>query len=142
MDQRKVERILQELGEQADEHGLEALAAEQRTVLLPWFARGVIGNGGFKYLFQSAHDAGAIARAFHELGCHAVGDAVLGAPAVFPGGRVPSDAAERESLLEAVDWEQLRAAEDTVYELSWDELRRRIADYVTAHPRAFGVKAN
>jgi hypothetical protein len=52
MNEIEVERILKTLGEKADTFGIESLTEEERNILVPWWARGVMGNGGCQYLFE------------------------------------------------------------------------------------------
>src|SRR5215475_10796835 len=101
----RVERILHELGVKADEWGIDVLTAEQRNVLLPWSARGIIGNGGFKYFYEGTQDPLATARAFRALGFEDVATACERSLFVFRLGRVPISEPARLKAFAAVDWD-------------------------------------
>jgi hypothetical protein len=77
-------------------------AEEQKDVLLPWVARGIIGNGGFKYFYQGLQfDPLVTAQAFRALGLEDVAAACERSLSVFPGGRMPdNEAAPRSGRLE------------------------------------------
>ena len=133
-----VEHILGELGLEADEWGIDVLTTEQKDVLLPWVARGIIGNGGFKYFYQGLQfDPLVTAQAFRALGLEDVAAACERSLSVFPGGRMP----DNEALLAAVDWnsDSLRELDKTVWRLSWDDLLASIGAYMSRHPAAFGI---
>ena len=75
------------------------LSDEERTVYLTWGALGVIGNGGFRYLFESSLRGDphyALTRhAFEAIGCWEAAEAFGEALAVFPDGRPPTNPAKR-----------------------------------------------
>jgi hypothetical protein len=127
---RDARQILHDLGVKADERGLESLTPEERTILVPWVARGVIGNGGFRYFFEGNLDLAEVARAFRELGCHQVGEACERVLSAFSAGR-PTDLAR-------VDWDRFLADEDVVYELKWEGLLSAIASHINENREAFG----
>lgn len=129
--ERDTRQILYNLGVKADEHGLESLTAKERTILLPWFARGVIGNGGFRYFFEGGHDLAEVAGAFRELGRHAVASACERVGSRFAEQR-PKDLAQ-------VNWDQFTNEEDVIYELTWEELLAAIGKFVDQHRDAFAA---
>jgi len=142
MDNQQTRDIIDVLAFRADESGIETLNADERVVVLAWGARGVIGNGGFKYFFEGSTDLGTVAEAFRCLGLDAVAEVCDDVQrSVFAGGRTPSSEKERDAALAMVDWRQFDDKEDVVFELSWDDLLGAIARYIEAHASAFGSRA-
>jgi hypothetical protein len=140
MDQARAKEILRALGARADVDGLSALSDDEQTVLAPYLARGIIGNGGFRAFFEGEHALSQVARRMRALGLVAAGDAcdrVL--EQVFLGGVAPTTAAEREALLGRVDWAAFEDEEDVVFEVSWDQLTAAVVRYMERRPDAFSV---
>lgn len=133
---KEVEQILKNLGRTADQRGFDALTREEKNVLLPWSARGVIGNGGFKYFYQGTMDPIATARAFRLLGWEEVACACEESLAVFPGRRWPGPA-DSWKHLDGVDWERFRDIDRKVCGLTFDNLLSSIATYISRRPGAF-----
>jgi hypothetical protein len=107
LDTLEVKKALKALGEEADAEGIDRLTDEQRNALVPYWARGVIGNGGFRYFFQGNHDLTDVARRLRTLGLDPAAEACdQVAAAIFPGGVAPGEEARREAILRQVDWEQ------------------------------------
>lgn len=71
-----------------------AFTDEERTVYLVWGALGVIGNGGFRYLFESSIRGdpkyALIRQAFEEIGCGEAAEAFKQTLAAFPNSRRPA----------------------------------------------------
>jgi len=135
MSRERVQRIIKELGVRAEMDGIGTLNEEERDVLVPYWARGIIGNGGFKYFFEGTYDLADVARRFRQLKLESVAaasDAVLAA--VFPAGP-PAGAKQREEALSRADWSQFELEEDAVFDLTWEALESAIAAYVLQHPR-------
>lgn len=135
MNRNAASKLVKRLGAQADARGIESLSEHQRNVLVPYWARGVIGNGGFEYFFEGSYDLVDVARRFRALGltdvagaCEQVAGAVFGAALPLPQGR--------EAILARVDWSAFREQERVVYGLSWEALQDAIAAYVSSHPEA------
>jgi hypothetical protein len=86
-----------------DVHGnrpnVATLNDAERTVYLVWGALGVIGNGGFRYLFESDvegdPDYALTHHAFEVIGCDEAVAAISQALSAFPGGRPPSNPSKR-----------------------------------------------
>jgi len=137
----RVERIIEELGVKADEWGIDVLTAEQKNVLLPWSARGIIGNGGFKYYYEGNQDPLATARAFRALGFEDVATACERSLFVFPLGRMPLGEPGRFEAFKAVDWDSnsVRELDRTVWRLKWDDLLASIGVYMSRHSAAFRI---
>jgi Domain of unknown function (DUF4375) len=140
MDESETEQLLRRIGERAQALGLGVLNEEQRNVIIPWWARGELGNGGFEQFFQTDHPLADVSRRLRLLGFEAAADAcdqVLAA--LFSGGREPVDRAAKEALLAEVDWKRFRPQERVIFAIDWDELVRAIGRYVDAYPGAFGI---
>jgi hypothetical protein len=92
VDSQRAKEILRDLGARADLHGVYSLSEEEKTVLVPyWAARGVIGNGGFRYFFEGKHQLLEVARRMRLLQLNAVADACEKVVRdIFPNG-VPPD---------------------------------------------------
>ncbi len=131
MNAQEVRQLLDELGQVAEERGLEALTEAERTIVLAWTARGIVGNGGFRYLFQGALDARAIAAAYWTLGLEDVANAVEEAIAAFPGGAIPAGLRERQEHVARVGRDHFEAADRRVYDLAWEALLNTIAGFVS-----------
>ena len=63
-----VSSICDGLGERAEQDGIESLTEPERSVLLVWWAQGIICNGGFAYFYEGACNMPEVAGAFQELG--------------------------------------------------------------------------
>src|SRR5262245_57944449 len=83
-------RICEVHGNGAD---ASSLSEEERTVYLVWGTLGVVGNGGFRYLFESDvpgdPDYALTRKAFETIGCREAAGALSQALAAFPGDRRP-----------------------------------------------------
>lgn len=82
-------------------------------VVAVWTVYGIIGNGGFEYLFESRvpgdPDYLRSLEAFRAIGCGEAVAAYEGALRLFPGGFVPRDDQERKRVFRATP-EDVRAA--------------------------------
>jgi hypothetical protein len=76
-----------------------SLPEEERTAYLVWGALGVVGNGGFRFLFEADVPGdpqyALTRRAFEAIGCPQAAGALGQALTAFPGGRVPADPSKR-----------------------------------------------
>ena len=130
--------IVRMLAVKADDRGMEALSEHEKNIVLPWSARGIIGNGGFKYFFEGSHPLSDVSQRFRALGLERVArscDEVL--VALF--GHQPEivGQSEREAGLGGIDWDRFEAHEDVVFELKWEELLDVIGAYIDRFPEAF-----
>ena len=89
-------RICETRGNGAD---ASALPDDERTVYLVWGSLGVIGNGGFRNLFESEVRGDPEYRltrhSFEKIGCPEAAEAFSLALASFPNGRPPANQAKR-----------------------------------------------
>src|SRR5262249_23507411 len=96
--------ILKQYGNDID---AAELSEKECVVLLAYHAMGIIGNGGFNYLFEGnfpgdPHFA-LTAAAYQAIGCAAAAKAFRQALGLFPGGRPPEDINERLRIYRAGD---------------------------------------
>jgi hypothetical protein len=91
---------------------VEAYSEEERVVTLAWHAGGIIGNGGFEYLFEGSFDGDPgyvhTAAAFKAIGATQSYAAFQRALGVF-GDRYPDDPAERSAIFQRVPKEERTA---------------------------------
>ncbi len=133
----EAEAVLRALGSRADALGLETLTDHEQCVLLPWFARGVVGNGGFALFYDGDDRLADVARGFRALGFPEAAEACERVMwRLFPDG-VEASGLKRRAALAGVDWREFDEEEDVVFEVDWDELRCAVGRYVQAHPQAF-----
>jgi hypothetical protein len=100
-----------------DRYGESAMATDftprERVVVAVWTVSGIVGNGGFEYLFGSElpgdPDYQLSLDAFRAIGCDEAVAAFEGALCLFPGGVVPHDDEERATAF-ATNPEHLRTA--------------------------------
>lgn len=131
-----VRYLVRELALRADALGLEALPHPAQMLVLAWSARGIIGNGGFRYWYQGKNDAEVrlTIDAFRVLGVRVVADACQESLAAFPAGVVPTNEADRDRAIAAIDWSKLRDAESVVFDVSFEELLEHMGRYVDRVP--------
>lgn len=91
------------LAKRADEEGLASLSLPERSVLLAWWAKGEIDNGGFALLYSHDTDIDVIAAAFREVGCPDLAEACQASKNVFPVSLVPPTVSERTEYLDSSD---------------------------------------
>ena len=74
---------------------LSALSEAERVVNLVWYTYGVIGNGGFRYLFEHQWDDDPdfthAARAYEVIGCREADGAFRNSLELFPNGKPPAN---------------------------------------------------
>jgi hypothetical protein len=129
-------RICEVHGNGAD---ASALSDEERTVYLVWGALGVIGNGGFRYLFESSvwGDPHYVLthHAFETIECWEAAEAFGQALAAFPDGRPPTNQAKRlrEYMRRVPDFP---SAADRAFFAAQGAIVRCLADWVRSRQRA------
>lgn len=130
-------RILEYHGDDID---ASAISAEERVVLLVWHVSGIIGNGGFRYLFEGnlkgdPHFA-LTAEAFRATGCQSAADAVRKTLAIFPHSRPPTDIEERlKYYLKRI--KRWPTEMDLQFFDAQDDLQKCLATYIRSHAGAF-----
>ncbi len=132
-----VNTIGEGLGQRAEAAGLASLSPEEQTVLLAWWASGIIGNGGFRYFYEGASNAAQVASAFEALGFSDAANACRETLRVFPPEILSGDAMVRQQWLDAnysdAELTCLFAAQDAVIWEIDGQLETTAADYIRRH---------
>lgn len=132
-----VTRIIEYHGDNID---VSALRQEERVVFLVWQAAGIIGNGGFRYLFEGNFkgdpDFALTAEAFQTIGCQKAAEAVQKTLAIFPHSRPPTDIDKRLRyyLKRITSWP---TDMDMQFFEAQDDLTNCLARYIRSHAEAF-----
>lgn len=114
------------------------LSREERAVILVLHCGGIIGNGGFEYLFsgdfEGDEDYRLTAEAFRDVGLTRCYECFQEAFALFPNGEVPPEASVRHPLFTKVDMEIRNRIDDKFYGGdTGDERRKAVAAYIRKH---------
>ena len=129
------ESIASILGGKAEAEGIEALSVYERNVLLPYWASGIIGNGGFQYFYEGAINAIEVAEAFDALGLSECAEACRQSLAVFPNCQPAPDQQERWKWMDDNE-ERTQEAWEPLDQIIWDadkELETKVRAYIAAH---------
>ena len=111
--------------------------------MLVWHSSGIIDNGGFEYLFAGEFpgdpDYHITAEAYKTTGLLRGYEAFQEAFALFPGGKVPCDAAERLQQFQAAN----RSARDRLDRKLWQDgydgtLERKLAEFIRKNAARLG----
>jgi hypothetical protein len=104
-----------------------------RTVTLVWHSGGIIGNGGFQYLFEGDFhgDPGyrMTAAAYQKIEADEAYAAFRDAFAIFPNGELPGDVNERLRIYLAHP-EDRRSAIDDRFFAADDALKRQLSQFI------------
>ncbi len=113
----------------------------ESVVMLVWHSAGIIGNGGFDYLFQGPWqgDADYVAtiEAHRRIGLAKSADAFAAAINQFPGSAMPSDPDERYRAYITTDEDIRNSIDALYYEDSDDHRERAVADFVRQYKDQF-----
>jgi len=129
------------LAKRADSEGVDALSNVERNVLLAWWAKGEIDNGGFALLYSGQIDINKVIDAFNEIGLPALARACSDSKKVFRDHHPPLGQDERSAEVDrltgldglADPWaEQNRIVWES--ETSFDEA---VARYVSRYKEFF-----
>ena len=134
-----VDKVFCEVAYRSDRDGWPRLSRPEQVVLLSWGTSGIIGNGGFRYLFETSLDVVEVAHAFDDLGLTAAGDACRASLAFFPHSIPPSDHAERQELIDA-DEARADAIWEPLSRIIWqhdEALEQRLAAFIRENRAAF-----
>jgi hypothetical protein len=114
------DRLFGKLAEFDNVIDVDSYSELERVVTLVWHSSGLIGNGGFHYLFEGEFngDPGFVytAASYKRIGALAAYEAFQDATKQFPGGVLPTDSEQRIREYEAVPKE------------IWDKIERRYYD--------------
>lgn len=116
------------------------LKEHERVFLLAYDAWGLIGNGGFNYLFEKTvrgdPDFEETAAAFQALGCDAAAEAFAKAFELFPNGRPPEDVNERLRLYRRGPGARRGPIDEQFFSAN-TEIQRCLLAYVRSHREEF-----
>lgn len=119
---------------------LQRLPEPQRIALEVWGASGMIGNGGFRYLFESNFaDFNGLSDALESINSFHAARAVRNAIGLFPNSRPHAAPYERIAYLDQLGAPALKKLNECSHEI-WDadrETRRLLAVYVRSHQSDF-----
>jgi hypothetical protein len=119
---------------------LADVSVEERVVLLVNLVRGIVDNGGFRYLFEADLEGdpeyALTAEAFALVGCKAASKAVRQALAVFPDSRPPREA-DRRLRVYLSRIKRWPTAHDNAFFDAGDELERCLAKFIRTRVAAF-----
>jgi hypothetical protein len=130
-----VEAVCEALAAYADEDGIWSLSETERTVLLPYWAKAIVDNGGFLYFYSGADNANEVAEALEKIGCSGVAAAFRRSAELFPDGRPIRGEEARSRWLEEHEAEAdaLFAELNPTVWSSDEELWTRLAAYIRSH---------
>ena len=118
-------------------------SAEEQVIMLVWHSSGIIDNGGFEYLFAGEFpgdpDYHITAEAYKTAGLLRAYEAFQEAFALFPGGKVPDDCAERHQQYQAAN----RSARDRLDRKLWQDgydgtRERKLAEFIRKNAARLG----
>jgi Domain of unknown function (DUF4375) len=113
---------------------------EERVVLLVWHTYGIIGNGGFNYLFEGDlpgdPDYTLSAEAYEVIGCEPAAHAFRQALALFPDGEVPSDLDARMRMYRRGPGDR-RGQIDGEFFSAGEQIEACLARYIREHRDAY-----
>ncbi len=130
----RLQRAANDLFPRAESRGFEALDERDRTLFCVWLFCGEVDSGGFEQFFHD--DAGQwaeeTARALERIGADDAAALLREGMALFPRGRVPRDADDRNEVIEDLAPEARRALadlDDRFQELGSDAVVDRLATW-------------
>ena len=131
---------IMEIPHDDDVHLRAGLPKEQRVVFDVWGSEGIIGNGGFQYLFEHRFaDCMAIADSYQSIGAQRAATAFREAAAIFPNSEAPADHDRRWQRLNRLG----KRAQDILDHCTDEVLaverqtQRLLAAYVRTHANAY-----
>jgi hypothetical protein len=122
-----VGRVTSRLGERADAEGIESLTPAECVVLLPWWATGIICNGGFQYFFEGATNTLEVADAFAALGLEEAAAACRAAHRLIPVEVLQEGYPAFRDWMDTLDESRLEGLFDPLNPVIWDHEVRLVA---------------
>ena len=121
------------LGRKAESAGLASLNVEQRSILLVWVAAGLIGNGGFRLLFEHDLPWKQLPAAFEAIGLGECAEAIGQAYSVFPSAAVPATYEARASHCEQAEHAEFLESREAVVISNDAQITSSVAGYARAN---------
>jgi hypothetical protein len=128
--------VAERLAMRADEYDRDMLTPEEQVVLLPWWASGIIGNGGFRYFYEGATETLEVAAAFDALGLGDAADACRTAHSRVPAEVLAGGYGACQAWMDTISDVELDALFESLNRVIWDAEDRMIAalaTYIRAH---------
>jgi hypothetical protein len=99
------------IGSQVGSDGPITLPTGKQSILISFWAEGIICNSGLQYFYESSNDPTIVASAFRELGLTEAAEAMEVSMLAFPAGLLEVQVGER------IDWMNLHRAD---LERAWE----------------------
>ncbi|WP_145362730.1 DMP19 family protein [Stratiformator vulcanicus] len=136
------ERILKQHGDDVDP---SKIAKPQQTVMLVYHSFGIIGNGGFQYLFEGDFPGDPefllTRQAYKTIGASAASAAFEKAFAVFPNSTPPADIDRRlemwQSKYKLMDAIKDKSSPDALYFDAMDGVMKKLNAYIKSNDAEF-----
>jgi hypothetical protein len=90
------------LAKKADIDGVYSLDPIQKNVLIAWWAKGEIDNGGFELLYSLPIDINEVVQSFTAVGAYSYATACDESKNLFPEASPPLDLSERTELVKSI----------------------------------------
>lgn len=125
---------------QSEEIDASRLNLDEQTVLLPVHAKGIIGNGGFNYLFEGEFKGDPYfeltAAAFERIGASKASRVFRDALTLFPNSRPPRDLSERLRIYRSGKGKNRADLDQSFWQAS-AEIDSCLAKFIRAHRTSF-----
>ncbi len=138
-----LDRIVARYG---DDFSVAYLPESRRIVTVVYTAMGIIGNGGFEYLFEGDfegdHDYRLTLAAFETIGAEGGARALRDALALFPAGRVHEGMKERAEYYRSIEADVRIGLSARFWAASSEndsEVVVKLADYIRSHEGEFAA---
>jgi hypothetical protein len=124
-----------------DDIDASAMSEGERVVVLVWHVTGIIGNGGFRYLFEGDLKGDSYfaltAEAFRATGCMKAAEAVRKTLAMFPNSRPPTNIEQRlRYYLKRIKGGWPTDMDKQFFDAE-DNLKKCLAGYIRSHADAY-----
>ncbi len=129
--------------------GLRNFTQPEKTVLLAYWAMGIIQNGGFQFFYEGATNMDEVADAYERLGYHEAAEACRKSSSIFPYGVPPEEAHQRLQALPSYQGHSndfLRSLNEVVCnagDADWNagdaDFEGTVAGYIRTHTSHFGA---
>lgn len=129
------------LAARADQSAASDLSIPEQNVLLTWWAKGQIDNGGFASLYASPVHINDVEHAFRGVGLDGAADACRRSKAVFMDGSPPEDQAARVAIVEEIHdpvqgKDPWRQCDEIIWNLG-NGFDAKVAGYIRANSQFF-----
>jgi len=121
----------------ADTEGQDTLSFHKQVIVLVWWAKALVDNGGFQYFYEGTTYTESISNAFDEIGLEKIGDAFRKSNEILFRGEVISKQKQDETLSEISENEiaDLEKLNQIIWDVDEDELFRKLINYTVTHEK-------